>query len=108
MADQWSVNVEEMSRMVGFNGLGMNLGTLSRLSAARAKHFYALVYPRDSWWTRLGGQAGNAILALQRSKFRFFVHPAQQVDAIVRAAGLQPRFHGNAGLIWQVVVYARS
>ena len=77
------------------------------LSAARAKHFYALVYPRDSWWTRLGGRAGNALLALQRSKFRFFVHPAPQVDSLIRAEGLQPRFHGYAGLIWQVVVYAR-
>jgi len=77
------------------------------LSAARAKQLYALVYPRDSWWTRLGGRVGNAVLALQRSKFRFFVHPAEQVDAIVREAGLQPRFQGNAGLIWQVVVYSR-
>jgi 2-polyprenyl-3-methyl-5-hydroxy-6-metoxy-1,4-benzoquinol methylase len=77
------------------------------LSAARAKHYYALVYPRDSWWTRLGGKAGNAMLAVQRSKFRFFVHPAQQVDALVRAAGLQPKFQRNAGLIWQVVVYSR-
>ncbi|MEO8612271.1 MAG: class I SAM-dependent methyltransferase [Chloroflexota bacterium] len=77
------------------------------LSAARAKQFYALVYPRDSWWTRLGGQAGNVMLTLQRNQFRFFVHPAQQVDALVRAAGLQPKFQRNAGLIWQVVVYSR-
>jgi hypothetical protein len=77
------------------------------LSAARAKQFYALVYPRDSWWIRLGGQVGNAMLALQRSKFRFFVHPAEQVDALIRAAGLQPKLQRNSGFIWQVVVYSR-
>jgi magnesium-protoporphyrin O-methyltransferase len=77
------------------------------LSVAHAKHFYALVYPRDSWWTRLGGRVGNAMLALQRNQFRFFVHPAQQVDALVRQAGFEPRFRRNAGLVWQVVVYSR-
>jgi magnesium-protoporphyrin O-methyltransferase len=77
------------------------------LSAARAKHYYALVYPRDNWWMRLGGRVGNGFLALQRNKFRFFVHPAQQVDALVRAAGLKPQFQGNAGLVWQVAVYSR-
>ncbi|MBZ0287715.1 MAG: hypothetical protein K8I30_08875, partial [Anaerolineae bacterium] len=77
------------------------------LSAARAKQFYALVYPRDPLWMRLGGKVGNAMLALQRNQFRFFIHPAQEVDALIREAGLKPRFHRNSGLVWQVAVYSR-
>jgi len=77
------------------------------LSAARAKKLYGLVYPRDVWWIRLGGRIGNWILALTRNKFRFFVHPAHDVDQLVRASGLEPHFQRNSGLFWQVVVYSR-
>jgi hypothetical protein len=77
------------------------------LSAARAKQFYALVYPRDSWWIRLGEKVGNVMLALQRNQYRFFIHRARQVDALIREAGLQPLFHRNSGLVWQVAIYSR-
>jgi hypothetical protein len=77
------------------------------LSAARAKKWYALVYPRDASWIRFGARVGNAMLALTRNQYRFFVHPVQQVDALIREAGLQPRITRNAGLLWQVVIYTR-
>lgn len=78
------------------------------LSSARAKKWYALVYPRDTWWMRIGGRIGNAFLALGRNNFRFFVHPAQEVDALVKQNGLRPHFQRNAGLFWQVAVYEKS
>jgi magnesium-protoporphyrin O-methyltransferase len=76
-------------------------------SAERAKRFYGLIYPRDAFYMRLADKVGNSFLWLTRNKFRFFVHPAAQVDALVRAQGLQPRYHANADLFWQVLVYAR-
>jgi len=85
-----------------------DMGAMVSLSATRAKRWYALVYPRDTWWMRMGGRVGNFVLALGRSKFRFFVHPAQAVDSLVRANGLQPHFQRNTGLFWQVVVYGRN
>jgi 2-polyprenyl-3-methyl-5-hydroxy-6-metoxy-1,4-benzoquinol methylase len=78
------------------------------LSAARAKKLYALVYPRDSWWMRLGGRIGNWVLSLTRSKYQFFIHSAHEVDQLIRANGLQPRFQRNSGMFWQVAVYSRA
>ncbi len=76
-------------------------------SSAKAARLYGLVYPRDIWWVRAGVRAENALLWLQRSTFRTFVHSRAAVDAIVRRNGLQQRFARNAGM-WQVVVYARN
>lgn len=80
---------------------------LVALSAQRARHLYAFVYPQDSWWMRLGSRVGNGFLWLTRDKFRFFVHPATIVDSILQDEGFKPRFHKNDGFIWQVALYAR-
>lgn len=85
-----------------------DMQAMVRLSSARAGKWYGLVYPRDSWWIRLGGRVGNLFLALTRNKFRFFVHPAKEVDALVRQGGLRPYFQQNVGFVWQVVVYTRG
>jgi len=65
-----------------------------------------VIYPRDTWWMRLGGRAMNAWFWLGRNPFRFFVHPAKAVDSAIRANGFAPRYHQNSGL-WQVLLYAR-
>lgn len=77
------------------------------LSAARAKRLYGVVYPRDVWWLRAAQQIGGAALALARNKYRFYIHRTHEVDSLIRAQGLQPRFHQRVGLIWQVFVYER-
>jgi hypothetical protein len=43
---------------------------------------------------------------LRRIPFRVFVHPTQEVEAVVSRQGLKRRFYRQT-LIWQVVVYAR-
>jgi magnesium-protoporphyrin O-methyltransferase len=78
------------------------------LSAARAKRLYGVVYPRDGWWLRLGQQIAGAVLALARSKYRFYIHRTHEIDALIREQGLLPRFHQHVGLIWQVFVYERA
>jgi 2-polyprenyl-3-methyl-5-hydroxy-6-metoxy-1,4-benzoquinol methylase len=76
------------------------------LSAARARKLYGLVYPRDTWWVKIGISALNLFFKLQRKPFRTFAHPTRAVDAIVRRHGLRPRFSRKT-LVWQVVVYVR-
>ena len=76
------------------------------LSSARARRFYGVVYPRDTWWTRLGIKLENAFCRVSRNPFRAFVHATTAVDGIIRGNGLQPRFQRQT-FIWQVVVYAR-
>ncbi len=76
-------------------------------SAAKAQSLYGLVYPRDTWWMRLGARIGNAVLWVQRSNFRFFVHRTRAVDNVLRRRGFGPQSRATAG-VWQVAVYARQ
>lgn len=84
-----------------------DMPALVSLSAARAKQLYGLVFPRDTWWMRLFGQARTVLLALARNPKCFYVHSANVVDAVVRAPGLERKSSRVVGL-WQVVIYARS
>ena len=79
---------------------------LVRLSVARARHRYGLVYPRDTWWTRAWASVLNAVARLARQRSRAYIHPTAAIDSIVRGEGLLPRLQ-RAGLFWQVVVYER-
>jgi magnesium-protoporphyrin O-methyltransferase len=76
------------------------------LSVARAVKLYGLVYPRDTWWVKLGISMMNFFFRLRRTPFRVFVHPTEAVEAIIQAEGLKRSFYRTTG-VWQVVVYAR-
>ena len=79
---------------------------LVRLSAERARSRYGLVYPRDRWWLRAGATILNGLAGLARRRVRAYVHRADAVDAIVRAAGFAPRLH-RTSMYWRVAVYER-
>ena len=83
-----------------------DMAALVRLSVAHARRRYGLVYPRDSWWIRIGTPILNASMRLARQKVRAYIHPTASVDALVRAGGFAPRLR-KTSLFWQVVVYER-
>ncbi len=84
-----------------------DMDALVGLSSARALKFYGLVFPRDTWWLKLGLGLGNLIFRLQRNPFRAYVHPTKKVEANARRNGLK-RHYFRKTLVWQVVVYARE
>lgn len=83
-----------------------DMRSLVELSVARANRLYGVVYPRATWWNRLGIPLVNVVMWLRRSPFRSFVHPPAKVDALVRVAGFTLRAVRQT-LVWHVVVYAR-
>jgi hypothetical protein len=84
-----------------------DMPSLVALSAERAKRFYALVFPCDRWWVKLGIRAINFVQRLRRDPFRFYVHKTGGVIDIARQHGLEARFH-RRGLLWQVMIYERA
>jgi hypothetical protein len=48
----------------------------------------------------------NFVFWLQRTPYRFFIHPTATVESIVQAKGLQRIFYKRT-FLWQVVVYGR-
>jgi magnesium-protoporphyrin O-methyltransferase len=76
------------------------------LSAARTRKLYGLVYPRDTWWVKIGLALENLFFRIRRSPFRTYAHPTEAVEALVSKNGLNRRSYSQT-LVWQVVVYSR-
>ena len=79
---------------------------LLRFSAARARKFYGVIYPRFTTWVKMGITFGNFLLWLGRSQFRIFLHSTEMVDRVIQSNGLQ-RFFYDQTFLWQVVIYRR-
>jgi hypothetical protein len=77
-------------------------------SAERAGRLYGLVYPRDTWWVRLGIGSTNLAMRLGRRAYRAYVRRSSTVDAEARQRGLTPRLRRGVGPVWQVVLYTRD
>ena len=83
-----------------------DVAALVGLSAQKTTGLYGLVYPRDSWWMRLGARLLNGFFWVQRTPYRFFVHPAAEVEAVMRDNGLTRHAYRQT-FLWQIVVYRR-
>lgn len=75
-------------------------------SAEKAGRLYGVVYPRDTWWDRLGVSLVNLSCRVRRNPFRVFVHSPAAVERVIQSKGLARRFYRTTAL-WQVIVYAR-
>ncbi len=80
---------------------------LVQTSSARAVRFYGVIFPRDALWIRTLGMFLNLFMRVRGSKYRFYVHPTTQVDAIAQNNGLRQVEH-RRGLVWQMMIYART
>ena len=80
---------------------------LLRISLEKTRHAYALTYPRDRWFVRLGTAAWNFVLWLIRSDFRSFVHDPDKVESWISGAGLQKQFEDQT-TAWLTQVYVRT
>lgn len=84
-----------------------DMDSLVGLSAARARKLYGVVYPRDTWWLKIGLRLGNLIYRLQRNPFRSYVHSTREVEAKAESNGLKRRYYRQT-FLWQVVIYVRE
>lgn len=76
-------------------------------AARRARRVLALVFPRDTWWVRLGVRLLNAGLWLIRRDFRGYAHPNAPIIALAGAGGLRPVQDRTRGP-WRMVIFERS
>lgn len=75
-------------------------------AAAHARRVLALVFPRETWWMRLGERLINFGMWLLRRDFRFFVHPHRAIVELVTANGLRTVFDRLSGP-WRMMVFER-
>ncbi len=76
-------------------------------SVKLASRHYGLVFPRYLWWARIGFTVINFFQRIMGNPFRAFVHPVEQVEAIIAKAGFEEVFARKSPL-WQVALYTRN
>lgn len=83
-----------------------DMPSLVSLSAKKAKRLVGLVFPRDTWWIKMGVQIANWIQRIRKDPFFVFAHSAQAVEDILLQHGFTKQFM-HKGIFWQVVVYRK-
>ena len=71
-----------------------------------SEQVFALSYPRDVWYVRLGVLLENAQRWLTRNPFRTFVHPAAEMEQLIRRAGFELSSRRTTWM-WSADVYVR-
>ena len=83
-----------------------DMSELVRLSSKLARKIYAVIYPRDEWWTKLALPIMNFYPRIKGSSFRTFIHPTKKVEKIIFGNGLKRNYYATT-LFWQVAIFTR-
>ena len=83
-----------------------DVDSLVGMSAARARHLYCLVLPRDRWLVRVALRLLNLEFRFRRKGYRTHAHSNQRIDELVATRGLTPRSESGT-FFWRVVIYER-
>jgi len=83
-----------------------DVDSLVKLSAAKAKQFYAVVYPRNKWWLGVFRVGAKILSAIKGTTFSFFPHSSEHVDQMIKDAGFN-QTHYAQNFVWQLVIYNR-
>ena len=81
--------------------------SLLHLALGKAQRIFAYSYPRARWGVRAVTTSQNAVRRLRGRQFRVFVHPPDQMEALVRAAGFERIFQAQSA-VWYAGVYTRA
>ena len=83
-----------------------DMSELVGLSSKLARKIYAVIYPRDVWWTKLALLMVNFYSRIKGSSFRVFIHPTKKVEEIIFGNGLKRNYYATT-LFWQVAIFTR-
>ena len=83
-----------------------DMSELVGLSSKLALKIYAVIYPRDVWWTKLALLMVNFYPRIKGSSFRVFIHPTKKVEEIIFGNGLKRNYYATT-LFWQVAIFTR-
>lgn len=72
-----------------------------------SRRLFAMSYPRDRWFMRLGIGLDNRLRALRRNPFRAYVHSPAAMAAVAARHGFR-RIRESGTILWRVELYARE
>jgi len=83
-----------------------DMSELVMLSSKLARKIYAVIYPRDVWWTNLALPFLNFYPIVKGSSFRVFIHPTKKVEEIIFGNGLKRKYYATT-FFWQVAIFTK-
>ena len=83
-----------------------DMSELVILSSKLARKIYAVIYPRDVWWTKLAFLFVNFYPIIKGSSFRVFIHPTKKVEEIIFRNGLKRNYYATT-FFWQVAIFTK-
>ena len=83
-----------------------DMSELVMLSSKLARKIYAVIYPRDVWWTKLALPFINFYPIIKGNPFRVFIHSTKKVEEIIFRNGLKRDYYDTT-LFWQVAIFTK-
>jgi magnesium-protoporphyrin O-methyltransferase len=102
-ADLAPADVVALDRVVCcFGDVAALLGAATKLATRRV----GLVYPRDTWWIRLGATLSNPVLFARSGGYRIRIHRQAVMADILAHAGFG-RIAERDGQVWRIETWER-
>ncbi len=76
-------------------------------SLEHTRRVYALTYPRDRWFTRLGSKVISGIFSILRIQFRNYVHNPKMIETWITGEGFKKKYE-NQTTAWLTQVYEKD
>ncbi len=84
-----------------------NFHRLLGAAAEHSRHALALTYPREIWYMRIAWVVINFFQSLGKDPFRVFLHPVDEMDALLRRQGFK-RLTVRRLFVWEMALYQRQ
>jgi len=80
--------------------------SLLKNASEHSSQVLALTYPREVWYIRIGLGFINFMQKLRRDPFRVFVHPIDEMNALLNAQGFK-RLKLQRLFVWEMALYTK-
>jgi 2-polyprenyl-3-methyl-5-hydroxy-6-metoxy-1,4-benzoquinol methylase len=80
---------------------------LLKNASEHSRKAVALTYPRETWYLQFGLGFINFMQRLRKDPFRVFIHPIDEINALLNAQGFQ-QISMKRLFIWEMALYQRN
>lgn len=75
-------------------------------SSRYAGKYYGVIYPVNTWFTRMISKVGNVFVKFKSSEFQSYIHSPEEIESIISSNGFKSRYYFK-NFMWQVILYAK-
>ena len=83
-----------------------NVVDLINNSTSKAIKYYGLVYPMDTFLSKLINQIGHVYLKIKRNPFRTFIHSEEMMHTLISNNGFKQIYYSKK-FPWRIVLYKK-